>query len=63
MTIEVVQNEDKSFTISWDENDPQESILNEWTEHDFIDVIVEGANLALEKDLVAKTLNIIIEQK
>jgi hypothetical protein len=28
-----------SFTISWDENDPQESILNTWTEQDFIDAI------------------------
>lgn len=38
--IDVKQNEDGSFDISWDENDPQESILNTWTEPDFIDAIM-----------------------
>lgn len=38
--IDVKQNEDGSFDISWDENDPQESILNTWTEQDFIDAIM-----------------------
>jgi len=37
--IHVYQEDDKSFTISWDENDPQESILNTWTEEDFINAI------------------------
>ena len=37
--INVKQEEDGSFTISWDENDPQESILNTWTEDDFINAI------------------------
>ena len=37
--IEVTQREDGSFDISWDENDPTESILNTWTEQDFIDCI------------------------
>jgi hypothetical protein len=41
MTIEVIENEDKTFTISWDENSPTESILNTWTEEDFIRVIME----------------------
>lgn len=54
MTIEVVQNDDKSFTITWDENDPQESILNEWTEQDFIDAIVQEAKITLEKNRVQK---------
>jgi hypothetical protein len=39
--IEVTENEDKSFTITWDENSPTESILNTWTEDDFIRVIME----------------------
>ena len=39
--IEVKEEGDGSFTIYWDENDPQESILNTWTEQDFIDVIKE----------------------
>ena len=41
MTIEVTENEDNSFTISWDETSPTESILNSWTEEDFIKVIME----------------------
>ncbi len=41
MTIEVKENEDKTFTIYWDENSPTESILNTWIEEDFIRVIME----------------------
>ena len=37
--IDCIQNEDGTFTISWDENDPLESVLNDWTEADFIEVI------------------------
>ena len=37
--IEVTQDDDKTLTITWDENDPQESILNTWTEEDFINAI------------------------
>ena len=37
--IEVTENDDKTFTISWDENDPQESIFNNFTEEDFINLI------------------------
>lgn len=37
--INVKEEDDGSFTISWDENDPQESILNTWTEKDFINAI------------------------
>lgn len=39
MTIKVTENGDKTFTIFWDENDPKESILNGWTEQDFINAI------------------------
>ena len=39
MAIEVTENEDKTFTISWDENDPKENILGTWTEEDFINLI------------------------
>ena len=34
--IEVKEETDGSLTISWDENDPAESILNSWTEDDFL---------------------------
>lgn len=37
--IEVTENGDKTFTISWDENDPQESIFNDFKEEDFITLI------------------------
>jgi hypothetical protein len=37
--INCKENDDESFTISWDENDPLESILNTWTEEDFIKAI------------------------
>ena len=39
--IQVTENEDGSFTISWDETSPTESILNTWTEEDFINAIDE----------------------
>ena len=37
--IDVKQEDNGTFTISWDENDPQESILNTWTQEDFINAI------------------------
>jgi len=37
--IEVTQDGENTFTISWDENDPTESIFNDWTEEDFINLI------------------------
>ena len=40
--IQVTENEDGSFTISWNENSPTESILNTWTEEDFINAIMQS---------------------
>ena len=37
--IEVTQDDDKTFTISWDENDPTEKVFNDYTEEDFINLI------------------------
>ena len=37
--IEVIEETNGSFTISWDEKDPQESMFNHFTEQDFIDAI------------------------
>ena len=42
--IDVKKNEDGTFTIFWDENDPKESILNTWTEEDFINAIKDYLN-------------------
>lgn len=47
--IDCKENEDGSFTISWDENDPLESILNTWTEEDFTKVIIDHANKVIEE--------------
>ena len=48
--IDVKENEDGSFTISWDENNPIESVLNTWTEQDFIDAIMKQCEEVLLKD-------------
>jgi hypothetical protein len=39
--IEVQQNDDGSLQIDWDPKDPVESIMNEWTEEDFIKALQE----------------------
>ncbi len=39
MTIQVRELKDHSFEITWDENDPIEKILNDFTEEDFIQAI------------------------
>jgi hypothetical protein len=41
MTIKVTEKEDGSFEISWNEFDPVESIMNDWTEQDFIQALTE----------------------
>ena len=48
--IEVKELKDNSFEISWDENDPVESILNTWTESDFIDAIQKHLDKLEEND-------------
>jgi hypothetical protein len=47
------ENDDGSFTLEWDENDPVESMMNDWTEEDFVRVITEAADryLAAERFL------------
>jgi len=47
MTIHVTENDDGSFTIDWDENDPAESLLNDWTNEDFVKVIMDAAEHSL----------------
>jgi len=39
--INVTQEPDNSFKISWNESDPQESMLNDWTDEDFVKVITD----------------------
>lgn len=40
--IKVTENKDGSFEIDWDHNDPIESIMNDWTEEDFIQAIKDS---------------------
>ena len=46
--INVTQEDDNTFTITWDENDPEESIFNTWTEEDFINAIQNHLNALQE---------------
>lgn len=48
--IDVKEKDDGSFDISWDANDPKESILNTWTEQDFIDAIMNRCKEIIEQD-------------
>lgn len=41
--IDVKEEDDGTFTIEWDENDPQESIFNDFTEEDFNQMLLTYA--------------------
>ena len=47
--IEVTENDNGMFTISWDENDPLESVFNDWTEEDFIQMLTDQADKILSQ--------------
>ena len=40
---------DDGMTITWDPNDPVESVFNTWTEQDFINVIMAECNRVIEE--------------
>jgi len=46
--IKVTQDNDNTFTIYWDENDPKEKIFNDYTEEDFINLIQNYLNTLQE---------------
>lgn len=48
--INVQENENGSFTISWDPDDPKESMFNTWTEEDFQKVIIDFCNQVLNEE-------------
>ena len=60
--INVEEHEDGSFTISWDENDPQESIFNTWTAEDFIRLISDYAEKALAESEYVNNQRIQVNQ-
>lgn len=49
MTISVDWHDEDSFTIHWDENDPFESVFNDWTEQDFLDYFTRYARDTINK--------------
>ena len=55
--IDVKENEDGTFTISWDENDPQESFLNYWTEQDFINALTNYLDSLKESGVVDNSID------
>ena len=54
--MKVTEEQDGSFTIDWDPNDPVESVFNTWTEEDFIQCIKDHAREVLGE----KTYNAIL---
>ena len=42
MVIKVELLGDGDFEIEWDENDPVEAQMNDWSEQDFLNAISEG---------------------
>jgi len=46
--IKVTQDNDNTFTIYWDENDPTEKVFNDYTEEDFINLIQNYLNTLQE---------------
>lgn len=48
--MKVTEEQDGSFTIYWDSNDPVESVFNTWTEEDFIQCIKDSAREILGEE-------------
>jgi len=53
MTMQVVETED-GFEISWDPDDPVERVLNDWTEQDFLQIILKEAERVLAEHEIAQ---------
>ena len=53
MTMEVIETED-GFDISWDPNDPVERVMNDWTEEDFLQIILAEAEKVIAEHEIAQ---------
>lgn len=51
-TLQVKENEDGSFTMEWDCEDPMWSWLNSMTEEDITKIIMDYAQKVLDGDIV-----------
>lgn len=47
--IKALEQEDGSIQISWDNEDPEEAVLNDWTQQEFLDCITNGVLTAFEQ--------------
>ncbi len=47
--IKALEQEDGSIQISWDDEDPEEAVLSDWTEQEFLDCIADGVSTAFEQ--------------
>lgn len=50
MTIIATVNDDETITFDWDENDPVDSVLNTWTEQDFLNAILNWSKEAIGEE-------------
>lgn len=53
--INCKEEEDGSFTITWDENDPVESVFNTWTKEDFENAISAYITKLMEEENESKS--------
>jgi hypothetical protein len=47
----VTMNEDESWLIEWDENDPRTAIFNDYTEDDFVKMIMDHCKRILGEEV------------
>lgn len=50
----VTEEEDGSLTFTWDENHPVTCVFNDWTEEDFIEMLLEAAKETIAKHEAAQ---------
>lgn len=53
MTLQVKETQE-GFEISWDPDDPLESVFNDWTEEDFLTVITNAARKVIAEHEIAQ---------
>jgi hypothetical protein len=53
----ITENADGSFVIEWDENHPVTSIFNNWTEKNFLDMLMQACSDTIDQselDIIEK---------
>jgi hypothetical protein len=48
--LTVKENEDGSFTLEWDKNDPRYAMFNEFSEEQITAMLQQGLNQIIEED-------------